>query len=116
MGEIIIKVPGDIKEVFEIDVNKGVGELSKVREEIERIFKKIEREKMFKIEREKMFAKIVELGEEIKNKNSKKTKEELYEWFSGRCCGQVKRSLKTTGVIKPKCGGVLKGRRWIWNI
>ena len=36
MGEIIIKVPGDIKEVFEIDVNKDVGELSRVKEEIEK--------------------------------------------------------------------------------
>jgi hypothetical protein len=41
MGEIIIKVPGDIKEVFEIDVNKDVGELSRVKEEIEKYSKEL---------------------------------------------------------------------------
>jgi uncharacterized protein YpuA (DUF1002 family) len=76
MGEIIIKVPGDIKEVFEIDVNKDVGELSRVKEEIEKIFKRIEREKIF--------AKVLELGEEIKDRDTKKTKEELYDWLSDR--------------------------------
>jgi hypothetical protein len=76
MGEIIIKVPGDIKEVFEINTNYNQDEISKVKKGIEKILKKIERERLF--------TEIIKLGEEIKDKDTKETEGELYEWLSNR--------------------------------
>jgi 23S rRNA pseudoU1915 N3-methylase RlmH len=76
MGEIIIKVPGEVREVFEINTNYNQDEISKVKNEIEKILKKIERERLF--------TEIVKLGEEIKDKDTKETEGELYEWLSNR--------------------------------
>ena len=76
MGEIIIKVPGDVKEVFEINTNYNQDEISKVKKGIEKILKKIERERLF--------TEIIKLGEEIKDKDTKETEGELYEWLSNR--------------------------------
>ncbi len=76
MGEIIIKVPGKVKEVFEININQSTEEVTKVKNEIEKILKRIEREQLF--------TKIIKLGNEIKNKNSRETEGELYEWISNR--------------------------------
>ena len=76
MGEIIIKVPGDVKEVFEINTNYNQDEISKVKKGIEKILKKIERERLF--------TEIIKLGEEIKDKDTQETEGELYEWLSNR--------------------------------
>jgi hypothetical protein len=76
MGEIIIKVPGEVREVFEINTNYNQDEISKVKKGIEKILKKIERERLF--------TEIIKLGEEIKDKDTKETEGELYEWLSNR--------------------------------
>ena len=74
MGEIVIKVPGDVREEIELDEGMKTEEISKVRKRVDGILRKLERRAML--------LKLMELEKNMKE--AEDCRAELYEWLSDR--------------------------------